>query len=151
MSFPKTVRLYGTDIQPTASVATKATLDADGTNYLYWEFSCYTINSNLLYENENRTDLSNKKRSKNILRPSFEVKIAPKILPTTASDLQTFYSASVLKKKYHYFWFNDYVLPSSSVANTQLLAVAIIDMQIEPNYELGSKDIILTLEKMYPE
>ena len=151
MGFPITVRLYGTNIQPTGSVATKSTLDAGGTNYPYWEFSAHTINSAFIYENENRTDLANKKISKNLIRPTFEVTVAPLLLPTTTTELQTFYKTNVLSKRYHYFWFNSYTLPSASVASTQVLAVAVIDCQITPNYERGGKDIILTLEKMYGE
>jgi len=151
MGFPITVRLYGTNTQPTSLEILKTTLDADSTTYPYWEFSAYTINSSFVYENENRTDLGNRVSSKNIVRPTFEVKVAPARIPKTASDLQTFYKTNVFSKRYHYFWFNSYTLPNSGTASTECLAVAITDVQIEPNYELGSKDLVITMQKMFAE
>jgi len=155
MSFPITIRIYGTNTQPTASVATKSDLDTASTGgsptVWYKEFSVGAINASFVLEGENKVDISRRMRSKNQLRPAFEVKVDPISLPATATNLQTFYGSTVFSKKYHYLWFNSYTLPDSGCANTQCLNVAVENVDIQTNYEQGAKEIVITLKKGYSE
>ena len=150
MAFPISVTIYGTNIQPTSSTATKSTLDADTTNYKSWNFNAYTINAKIEHEDENRRYWNNRSVSKNIIRPKYEVKMQPLSYPS-ATNLQTFYHSEIFSKKYHYIYFNNYTLPDNDISSGKVLAVAITELSIEPNYEEGAKDIVITLENMFSE
>lgn len=155
MGFPITVRLYGTDTEPTSATASKSALDSASSGgsptVFFWEFQAQAVDAGIVYKDENKTDISGKIKSRRKIRPNFNVTVYPTRYPESATNLQAYYKTTVLGKKYHYFWFNDYNLPDSTASTTLCLAVAVNDLQISPNHEQGTKDLTLILEKMYSE
>ena len=138
-----TIRIYGTDTNGGTTVS-KAFADA---NFDFVEMDVLAVQSAPSVEAEPIVDISGNVVSNHFIRAGFEIISEPLSLPSTAQNLQSFYSTEVFNKAFHYLWFGGYPLPDEDVTSPECLAVAIKEISVEHDFEIGAKQFKISLEK----
>lgn len=64
-------------------------------------------------------------------RNVYNIEVALKQFPSSATTFETFYDTAVFNKRYHWLWFNDFPIVPSGIDNTKVQAIAITGIATE--------------------
>ncbi len=106
------------------------------------------------YIDKEKNNLENLKSSQSVFRYEFELKLTAIDYPTSTIDLESYFFQDVLSLKYHYlYWGSNYKIVPYGILNltpTRVSPIAIGELSIANDYELGKKYFILPCTFRYP-
>jgi hypothetical protein len=140
MGAPWEIKIYGASTDVAGDMPAKTTVEAiSGVQVM--TINCGWVRPKPVFEDSTIEFLDGTKQSPWRVRITYTPEMEIKYFPTTDTPIETFYSTSVLNKKYKWCWFNNFPLRpldgAAVIAATKVKAVAITGISIEdsPGYK----------------